>query len=81
MPLACLPAAVGLDAWAVGLGFKLGREIRKLTTRPPTWPVYFEGDQDLEWQDAAKVIDLIRGSKAEVVLLTPRRQAKSDPDQ
>jgi len=47
----------------------------------PTWPVYFEGDQDLEWQDAAKVIDLIRGANAEVVLLTPRRQAKSDPYQ
>jgi hypothetical protein len=42
--------------------------------------VYFEGDQDLEWQDAAKVIDVNGGSKAEV-RLTPRRQAKSDPYQ
>ncbi len=29
--------------------------------RPPDWPVYVEGDSDLEWRQVAEVIDAIRG--------------------
>ena len=40
-----------------------------LAIRPPTWPVYVEGAPDLEWGAVAKVIDELRGSHVEVVLL------------
>lgn len=51
----------------------------ELNRRPPNWPVYFEGDPELEWKDAAIVIDTILGLRAEVVLLKaetawPRKQ-------
>ena len=55
---------------------------QELNRRPPHWPVYFEGDPDLDWRDAMKVIDTIRGLQAEVVLLktaraSPRGQSGS----
>jgi biopolymer transport protein ExbD len=42
----------------------------ELKQRPPDWPVYVEGDPNLEWKSVAQVIDAIRGQQAEVVLLT-----------
>jgi hypothetical protein len=59
----------------------------ELNRRPPHWPVYVEGDPDLEWQHVVKAIDAIRGLQAEAVLLTtatasPRGQlgARATPD-
>jgi biopolymer transport protein ExbD len=42
-----------------------------LNRRPPNWPVYFQGDPEMEWQWAVTVIDTIGGLHAEVILLTP----------
>jgi hypothetical protein len=39
-------------------------------TRPPSWPVYVEGDQRLEFQWPARAIDIIRGIPMEVVLVS-----------
>ena len=35
------------------------------------WPVYVEGDTDLEWLWPAKAVDIIQGLHAKVILLTP----------
>jgi biopolymer transport protein ExbD len=45
-----------------------------LDTRPPSWPVYVEGDPDLEWRAVLRAIDEIRGFNAKVVLLTRPRK-------
>jgi hypothetical protein len=45
---------------------------KELGRRPPTWPVYFQGDPDMPWEYAMEAIDVIRGFQAEVVLLTAR---------
>jgi biopolymer transport protein ExbD len=45
-----------------------------LDTRPPSWPVYVEGDPDLEWRAVVKVIEEIRGFNVKVVLLTRPRK-------
>ena len=42
---------------------------KQLARRPPDWPVYLEGDPDMEWRQVAEVIDAVRGQHAEVVLL------------
>jgi hypothetical protein len=42
----------------------------ELSRRPPDWPVYLESDREIEWENAAKAIDIIRGLHTEVVLLT-----------
>jgi biopolymer transport protein ExbD len=47
----------------------------ELTSRPPDWPVYVEGDPYLEFEKVAKAIDVIRAAGAEVVLLTPGYKA------
>ena len=47
---------------------------KELATRPPSWPVYVEGDPDLEWRAVVRVIDEIRGFNARVVLLTRPRK-------
>jgi hypothetical protein len=44
---------------------------KELNRRPPNWPVYFEGDPDMEWRWAGRAIDEIRGLRAAVILLTP----------
>jgi hypothetical protein len=66
---------------------ELGPELKQgLIGRPPNWPVYLEGDPDLDWKFAVDVIDTIRGLQAQVVLLTTRdplrsrSQLKSAPD-
>jgi hypothetical protein len=51
----------------------LSTVLRKdLSRRPPTWPVYFQGDPDMPWDYAMEAIDAIRGFQTEVVLLTAR---------
>lgn len=45
----------------------LEKEIRR---RPYYWPVYLDGDRDLEWKSVAQAIDIIRGLHTEVILLT-----------
>ncbi len=42
----------------------------ELSRRPPNWPVYVDGNPDLEWKDVAPAIDALRGLGAEVVLVT-----------
>lgn len=42
---------------------------RELKLRPPSWPVYLDGDPNMEWGWAGRTIDRIRGLQAEVVLL------------
>jgi hypothetical protein len=49
---------------------------KELNLRPPGWPVYFEGDPDMEWMYAVKAIDTIRGLRAEVVMLTDRPRSQ-----
>jgi biopolymer transport protein ExbD len=42
---------------------------KELARRPPDWPVYVEGDPDLEWRQVAEAIDAVRGQHAQVALL------------
>jgi hypothetical protein len=49
---------------------------KELPRRPPNWPVYLEGDPEMEWRDAVRAIDIIRGLHGEVVLLTPSSGAQ-----
>lgn len=49
---------------------------KELSRRPPNWPVYVEGSGDMEWGSAVKAIDVIKGLRAEVVLLTTKRAAR-----
>jgi biopolymer transport protein ExbD len=59
---------VGSDPVALeDLGALLKNELAR---RPPDWPVYVEGDPDLEWRQVAEAIDAVRGQQAEVILLT-----------
>jgi biopolymer transport protein ExbD len=41
---------------------------KKLTTRQPNCPIYFQGDRSLEWHDAAEVIVMIRKLGGNVIL-------------
>jgi hypothetical protein len=51
----------------------LGKVVESgLLRRPPGWPVYFEADRDVEWEFAVKAMDVIRGCRAEVTLVTRR---------
>lgn len=45
---------------------------KELSRRPPTWPVYFEGDPDMPWEYAMEAIDVVRGLHAEIVLFTSK---------
>jgi biopolymer transport protein ExbD len=47
-------------------GSVLGREIAQ---RPPAWPLYIEGDPNLEWMDIVRVIDAVQADGRDVVLL------------
>ena len=42
---------------------------KQLSIRPPNWPVYLEGDPNMDFGWAAKAIDVIRGAHAEVMLV------------
>ncbi len=51
---------------------------KELPRRPPNWPVYVQGDADLEWRQVAQVVDIVRGKWGQVVLLTdPGRRLPS----
>jgi biopolymer transport protein ExbD len=43
---------------------------KELSQRPPDWPVYLEGDPNLEWRQVAEAMDAVRGQQAQVVLLS-----------
>jgi hypothetical protein len=43
---------------------------RELLLRPFDWPVYVEGDRDLEWKWPARAIDVVQGLHVPIVLLT-----------
>ncbi len=45
---------------------------RELSRRPPDWPVYVQGDVNLEWRNVVRAIDIVRGKGAQAVLLTDR---------
>lgn len=49
----------------------------EIRSRPLEWPIYLQGDPELDWKSVAQAIDRIRGLDAEVILLTrnpPRPQ-------
>jgi hypothetical protein len=63
------PAKLSMNAHLVPLE-KFGTQLRQeLSRRPPGCPVYVEGSPDIDWHEAAFVIDIARGLDAEVVLL------------
>jgi biopolymer transport protein ExbD len=64
------PRKLYLNSRLVSLS-TLDVELKKELKLRPDWVVYFDADPDLPWEQAAEVIDLIRGAGAEVVLLTP----------
>ncbi len=41
----------------------------EMARRPPEWPVYVQGDSELEWGDVVPVIDIIQGLGAKAVLM------------
>jgi len=41
----------------------------RLAARPPDWPVYVEGDPDLQWRSVVQTIDKIRGAGGHAVLI------------
>jgi biopolymer transport protein ExbD len=49
---------------------------KELLRRPPEWPVYVRGDGDVELQSVLRAIDIIRGKRAQVVLLTDWGKSK-----
>jgi biopolymer transport protein ExbD len=65
-----LPRKLYLNSRLVSLS-TLDVELKKELKLRPDWVVYFDADPDLPWEQAAEVIDIIRGAGAEVVLLTP----------
>src|SRR3954454_18595887 len=42
---------------------------KQMSIRPPSWPVYLQGDANMDFGWAAKAIDIIRGAHAEVMLV------------
>jgi hypothetical protein len=44
-----------------------------LSQRPPNWPIYVEGDPEMEFKWAAMVVDTAKGLGATVVLVAPVR--------
>jgi hypothetical protein len=64
-------AAVYIDSRPIPWD-RLASQLRiELKQRPPNWPVYLEGDPEMNFGDAVAAIDIIRGLHAEVVLLGP----------
>ena len=67
-------AGIFIDSERMTLDGLRSRLKQELARRPPDWPVYVQGDPDLEWRAVAEAIDVIRGAQAGVVLLpTPRK--------
>lgn len=77
-PLRIRVVADGLlvDSKLIRAGGEFGIFLRReLPPRAPDWPVYVEGEPDLEFERVAQAIDAIRTAHAEVVLLTPGYKA------
>lgn len=49
--------------------------MREMAKRPPDWPVYIDGDGDLEFASIAWTIDEVSALGAKVILLTPKSKA------
>ena len=43
----------------------------------PVRVVYFDGDRDILFMDAARAIDVIQGSDAKAILMTPGSKAQN----
>ncbi len=43
---------------------------KEASQRPPDWPVYVEGDPNLEWLWVARAVDIVQGLHAKAYLLT-----------
>lgn len=67
------PPVLWVDSEPVPWDGFVARLRRELNCRPQDWPIYVEGDRDLEWRSVAETIDRIQGQGAQVVLL-PRAQ-------
>ena len=52
---------------------------KELSRRPPHFPVYVEGDPDMDWGPVVNVVDIIRGLHAEVILLKATRNPAKIP--
>lgn len=50
---------------------------KEIYARPPHWPVYLQGDPELDWSSVGESIDRIRGLDAEVILLTRNSRTTS----
>jgi biopolymer transport protein ExbD len=48
---------------------------REMAKRPPDWPVYIEGDRELDFESVAWTIDAVSAFGAKVILLTPSLEA------
>jgi len=48
---------------------------REMAKRPPDWPVYIDGDDDLDFESIAWTIDAVSAFGAKVILLTPNSKA------
>jgi hypothetical protein len=46
-----------------------------MAKRPPDWPVYIEGDRELDFESVAWTIDAVSAFGAKVILLTPSLEA------
>ena len=46
----------------------------QLALRPPNWPVYVDGDPDINWREVAFAIDRLRGLHVEVALMPGTRR-------
>ncbi len=49
---------------------------REIPKRPPDWPVYVEGDPELEYESVGWAIDAVSALRTKVVLLTPGYKAE-----
>jgi len=46
-----------------------------MAKRPSDWPVYIEGDRELDFESVASTIDVVSAFGAKVILLTPSLKA------
>jgi biopolymer transport protein ExbD len=69
-------SGIFLGAGRLSLDALPSRLEQELSRRPPDWPVYIQGDPNLEWRQVAEAIDAIRASGADVVLLPHSKGSK-----
>ncbi len=72
--------------WAPMRGLEIGSQVidrtdlaafltREMAKRPSDWPVYIEGDRELDFESVAWTIDAVSAFGAKVILLTPSLKA------